>query len=190
MYSLVLTSRKKEAKVFKKWITSELLPTLRKTGSYSLKPQLEQETDELILKSIELRSEQRKLLDLKKQVAMTEQKIVSLRFDINRLVNEPIELEHHISDFVKDINLIYGNGTILTKDLFEMLKQWYREKGVLRIENGSEIWCSGVLNGTLLKSPSKLADKIVELYPESKVSKSRTSTERRTELVGLVISGQ
>lgn len=36
MYSLVLGSRKPEARRFKKWITSELLPTLRRTGRYIL----------------------------------------------------------------------------------------------------------------------------------------------------------
>lgn len=35
MYSLTLTSRKDEAKRFKKWVTSEVLPSIRKTGSYS-----------------------------------------------------------------------------------------------------------------------------------------------------------
>ena len=34
LYSLVLRSRKPEAKRFKKWITSEVLPSIRKTGSY------------------------------------------------------------------------------------------------------------------------------------------------------------
>lgn len=34
MYSLVLGSRKPEARRFKKWVTSELLPTLRRTGRY------------------------------------------------------------------------------------------------------------------------------------------------------------
>jgi len=34
LYSLILTSRKDEAKRFKKWVTSEVLPTIRKTGSY------------------------------------------------------------------------------------------------------------------------------------------------------------
>lgn len=37
MYSLILDSRKPEAKKFKKWVTSEVLPEIRKTGSYSLK---------------------------------------------------------------------------------------------------------------------------------------------------------
>lgn len=36
LYSLVLSSRKPEAKEFKRWITHEVLPALRKTGSYSL----------------------------------------------------------------------------------------------------------------------------------------------------------
>lgn len=35
MYSLVLRSRKPEAKAFKRWITHEVLPSIRKTGSYA-----------------------------------------------------------------------------------------------------------------------------------------------------------
>nr|WP_138500989.1 BRO family protein [Nostoc sp. PA-18-2419] len=35
LYSLVLTSRKPQAKRFKKWLTSEVIPAIRKTGSYS-----------------------------------------------------------------------------------------------------------------------------------------------------------
>lgn len=34
LYSLVLGSRKPEAKAFKRWITHEVLPTIRKTGGY------------------------------------------------------------------------------------------------------------------------------------------------------------
>ena len=36
LYSLVLGSRKPEAKRFKKWVTAEVLPAIRKTGSYTL----------------------------------------------------------------------------------------------------------------------------------------------------------
>ncbi len=36
LYSLILTSRKPEAKPFKKWVTSEVLPSIRKTGSYHI----------------------------------------------------------------------------------------------------------------------------------------------------------
>lgn len=34
LYSLILRSRKAEAKRFKKWVTAEVLPSIRKTGSY------------------------------------------------------------------------------------------------------------------------------------------------------------
>ncbi|QDX90923.1 toxin-antitoxin system, toxin component, Bro family protein (plasmid) [Brevibacillus laterosporus] len=34
MYSVILTSRKEEARAFKKWVTSEVLPQIRKTGMY------------------------------------------------------------------------------------------------------------------------------------------------------------
>lgn len=35
IYSLIFKSRKAEAKKFKKWVTSEVLPSIRKTGSYN-----------------------------------------------------------------------------------------------------------------------------------------------------------
>ena len=34
LYSLILRSEKAEAKAFKKWVTSEVLPQIRKTGAY------------------------------------------------------------------------------------------------------------------------------------------------------------
>lgn len=37
LYALILTSRKPEAKRFRKWVTAEVLPELRKTGSYSVR---------------------------------------------------------------------------------------------------------------------------------------------------------
>lgn len=36
LYSLILRSNKPEAKKFKKWITSEVLPSIRKTGRYEV----------------------------------------------------------------------------------------------------------------------------------------------------------
>lgn len=36
MYSLILSSKLPNAKKFKRWVTSEVLPSIRKTGSYNL----------------------------------------------------------------------------------------------------------------------------------------------------------
>ena len=46
LYSAILKSRKPEAKRFKKWVTSEVLPSIRKTGGYqiaSVEPQSQAE---------------------------------------------------------------------------------------------------------------------------------------------------
>lgn len=42
LYTLILGSRKPEAKAFKRWVTHDILPTIRKTGGYM--------TDELLAK--------------------------------------------------------------------------------------------------------------------------------------------
>lgn len=43
LYSLVMGSRKKEAKSFKRWVTHEVLPTIRNTGFYQVQPKTELE---------------------------------------------------------------------------------------------------------------------------------------------------
>jgi anti-repressor protein len=42
LYSLILRSRKPEAKAFKRWITHEVLPAIRKTGRYEVAPAIPQ----------------------------------------------------------------------------------------------------------------------------------------------------
>ena len=38
LYSLILSSRKPEAKAFKRWVTHEVIPAIRKTGGYLSEP--------------------------------------------------------------------------------------------------------------------------------------------------------
>jgi len=42
LYALVLGSRKQEAKAFKRWITHEVIPTIRKHGAYMTPEKLEE----------------------------------------------------------------------------------------------------------------------------------------------------
>lgn len=46
VYSLIFGSKLETAKMFKKWITSEVIPSIRKTGSYSLNKDNEPELDD------------------------------------------------------------------------------------------------------------------------------------------------
>ncbi|MNM07377.1 Phage antirepressor protein KilAC domain protein [compost metagenome] len=56
LYSLILGSRKPEAKQFKRWITHEVIPMIRKTGGYVL-PQTMPETLRLLAAEIEKNQE-------------------------------------------------------------------------------------------------------------------------------------
>ena len=40
LYALIFASKKPSAKDFKKWVTKEVIPSIRKTGSYSIQPQI------------------------------------------------------------------------------------------------------------------------------------------------------
>lgn len=56
LYALILRSRKPEARKFRKWITSEVLPAPRKYGVYSIDPK--------VMSRAEKRLEQKKIDDL------------------------------------------------------------------------------------------------------------------------------
>lgn len=71
LYSLVLRSRKKQAKIFKKWITAEVIPSIRKTGNYSIANQdprlvLLEQLSQLTHQQIALEQRQKEL-DLENQ---------------------------------------------------------------------------------------------------------------------------
>lgn len=52
LYSLILTSRKDSAKRFKKWVTSEVLPAIRKTGSYNAVDPMQALNDPATMRSL------------------------------------------------------------------------------------------------------------------------------------------
>lgn len=66
LYDVILDSRKPEAKRFRKWVTSEVLPSIRKHGAYMTKDALERaitEPDFLIQLATTLKEEKAKRLE-------------------------------------------------------------------------------------------------------------------------------
>ena len=63
LYDVILDSRKPQAKAFRKWITSEVLPSIRKTGAYSAQPKTPQTYLEA-LKSLVAAEEEKERLQL------------------------------------------------------------------------------------------------------------------------------
>ena len=68
LYSLILKSKKPEAKQFKRWVTSEVLPTIRKHGAYMTDSKLEEallNPDTLINLATQLKQEREEKAQLR-----------------------------------------------------------------------------------------------------------------------------
>lgn len=66
LYSLILSSKLPNAKKFKRWVTSEVLPQIRKTGSYQSAPQSYPEA----LRRLAQEVEQRELIEKQRDEAI------------------------------------------------------------------------------------------------------------------------
>lgn len=83
LYSLVLASRKPEAKKFKRWITHEIIPSIRKHGGY-IAGQETMSDDELLAKALvvaqnKIAEKQNRIEELTKEVNVKDQVIGELR---------------------------------------------------------------------------------------------------------------
>lgn len=86
LYSLILSSRKHEAKAFKRWVTHEVLPQIRQTGQYS-KPQ---SIEDLIIMQAQ------SMKDIRQQLESTKMEIATAHAEIKDVkqglvdINEPL----------------------------------------------------------------------------------------------------
>lgn len=71
LYDVILDSRKPEAKAFRKWVTSEVLPSIRKNGSYSIKNLSRKELALMVIQAEE--ENERLALENKQQAATIEE---------------------------------------------------------------------------------------------------------------------
>ncbi|WP_211749896.1 phage antirepressor [Paenibacillus sp. Marseille-Q4541] len=79
LYTLILGSRKQEAKQFKRWITHEVIPSIRKHGAYMTSETLEKailNPDFLINLAGELKKEQEKSKALQQQIQEVRPKVL------------------------------------------------------------------------------------------------------------------
>lgn len=76
LYDLVLDSRKPQAKAFRKWITSEVIPSIRKTGSYVAAPLSPAEM--LLAQAQQLVDQERRLAGMEVEVKEVTSKVAAI----------------------------------------------------------------------------------------------------------------
>lgn len=121
LYSLVLSSKLPQAKKFKRWVTSEVLPSIRQTGGYI--PHSEDETEEDILakailiaqKTIEKKNkiieQQKPLVDFANKVSTSENSLL-VREVAKIASKQGITIgERRLWNKLREWNLIFKNGT-------------------------------------------------------------------------------
>ena len=83
LYTLILRSDKPEAKPFRKWITSEVIPAIRKTGKYEEKPMT---SAQYLLQQAQWMVEaENRMNNIENNVAQTNQSIGNIKKDITRI---------------------------------------------------------------------------------------------------------
>ena len=141
LYSVILRSDKPQAKPFRKWVTSEVLPTIRKHGAYMTADTLEAailNPDYLIQILTALKGEQEKRKALEAETAVQKQQIAELQpkasyYDVVLNCKDLLSVTEIAKDYGK-------SGTWLNKKLHELgvqfkqgkiwlLYQKYAEKG-------------------------------------------------------------
>ena len=116
LYSAILTSRKPEAKAFKKWVTSEVLPSIRKQGKYEVKPTVPQSYSQALLEAGRL-------------AAIVEQQELLMQEQKEALILAAPKVEY-VDNFVER-----GNNRSLTDVAKELeisakeLGRWLRQEG-------------------------------------------------------------
>lgn len=129
LYSLTLSSKLPSAKKFKRWITSEVLPSIRKNGAYMTDATLEKaltSPDFLIQLATQLKEEKEARIQAEQTVEEQKPKV---------LFADAVA-SSHTSILIGDLaKLICQNGVnIGQKRLFE----WLRENGYLIKRKGSD----------------------------------------------------
>lgn len=128
LYSLILSSKLPTARRFKRWVTSEVLPTIRRHGVYAVDEVLAN-PDMLIEALLQLKAEREINQALKETVAVQNQQIVEMK---------PKASYYDVVLNCKDLVAI----SVIAKDYgwsANRMNQYLHQKGV-QYKQGNKIW--------------------------------------------------
>ncbi|MCM0582156.1 BRO family protein [Weissella diestrammenae] len=116
VYSLIFGSKLESAKRFKKWVTTEVLPSIRKTGSYAAPMTLEQKMQLALESGVDT---QKRVTKLEDDVTEIKENAVINASDYNSIATAVRNRVHTFSDVHTNIKL----GPLF-KDLNSQIKRY------------------------------------------------------------------
>lgn len=160
LYDVILDSRKPEAKQFRKWITSEVLPTIRKHGAYMTDNIIEKtlsDPDYLIQLATTLKQERQQRIEAERKVAAAQPAVTftqavsgsassCLIGELAKIINQngyPIG-ERRLFKWLRE------NGYLGTKgERYNIPNQRYIEMGLFELKKGTRSGNNGVMHTTI-----------------------------------------
>lgn len=131
LYSLIFSSKLESAKRFKRWVTSEVLPQLRRTGTYSANPTIQElaNNPELVKMLVEqiarlndsTTNQSEDLAYLKDAITgeyVTPQDLIAIKYAITSKAE----------DFVEGLGIQLSLDDVLTGDIYEMARENKRQE--------------------------------------------------------------
>ena len=136
LYALIFGSRKPEAKVFKRWVTHEVLPTIRKTGGY-VQAGREEEFIERYFPAFSDETKLTMVKDLRTQVLAL--KADNAKQQAQLAEQQPkVEFADHVADS-KTLLTVSAFAKIVQNEDIKLgrnkLMAWLRDSGYLRANN-------------------------------------------------------
>lgn len=193
LYSLILTSRKPEAKSFKRWITHEVIPSLRVHGQYSIHnnqqynlPMTYRDALVCLLSEVE-RNEQLQLLNEKQQSQLTEQKPkvemyeTFMSADGTQSMSQVAKIlgwgRNRLYSFLREKGVLNDSKAPHKRNLphqpyidlnyFKVINAPMREGDIIKITNQVLVYPKGVEFITRMLKQHELEQQYIQYYKES-----------------------
>ncbi|MEG3971876.1 BRO family protein [Microcoleus sp. T2B6] len=175
LYELIFRSDKPAAQRFRVWMFEEVLPSIRRTGSYSHSAS-EQKVDNQVSQLIGLAQTQVEVIN--EQQKMLAAALTALHKTTAKDKKQPKwtpRSTSHLLEFAREVGLeSQPDGRVFTSDIWQQLRDWYIKTGVLRVEilKGEEKLTWHDLpkkHGNPVKAINQLPRRLCEVFPKLQI---------------------
>jgi prophage antirepressor-like protein len=185
LYELIFRSDKPAAQRFRVWMFEKVLPSIRRTGSYSHSAS-QQSLDPQISQLIELAQTQVEVINEQQKMLATALTSLSKAKGKKQPQWAPRSTSH-LLEFVREVGLeLQPDSRVYVADLWEQLQDWYVNAGVLKVEivKGKEKLTWRDLpnkHDCPVKAINQLSRRFREIFPQVQKQRcmERSALERR-----------
>ena len=188
LYTLVMRSNKPEAKAFKRWVTHEVLPSIRKTGSYSVTQTQVSRKDQLYLAIIHAESEAVRVDALKELAEINKQEVKALTAERDEAVRTKTQYQSNLAAQMS--GRVGGLTTALNRVRLEndrLKGDRFTKEDVYIIMNTQGVsFTLKTVKDVIRESLNTIAEYLDEPFPKIKLSERTDANGKTFDVTGFV----